>query len=91
MARQISLFRAARLAGVKHGVLQQRIRLGELRDWIDQTTAMAENDDDTIGQPFVNETFLRVMTAQTTVLPGGHEFFVENQAIPKHRLLCEAV
>ena len=49
----------------------------QLREWIDQTTAMVENDDDTIDQPFVNETFLRVMTAQATVLPSGHEFFVE--------------
>ncbi|MCP4767318.1 MAG: 2Fe-2S iron-sulfur cluster binding domain-containing protein [Gammaproteobacteria bacterium] len=48
-----------------------------LLEWIDQTTAMVENDDDTIDQPFVNETFLRVMTAQATVLPSGHEFFVE--------------
>jgi CDP-4-dehydro-6-deoxyglucose reductase len=48
-----------------------------LRDWIEQTAAMVENDDDTIDQPFVNETFLRVMTAQATVLPSGHEFFVE--------------
>jgi len=49
----------------------------QLREWIDQTTAMVENDDDTIDQPFVNETFLRVMTAQATILPSGHEFFVE--------------
>jgi len=34
-------------------------------------------DDDTIDQPFVNETFLRVMSAQATVIPSNHEFFVE--------------
>jgi CDP-4-dehydro-6-deoxyglucose reductase len=48
-----------------------------LQNWIEQATAAVENGDDTIDQPFVNETFLRVMTAQATVLPSGHEFFVE--------------
>ena len=49
----------------------------ELASWIDEAGAMVESDDDTIDEPFVNETFLRVMTAQATVLPSGHEFFVE--------------
>ncbi len=48
-----------------------------LLDWVEQSVTMLENDDDTIDQPYVNETFLRVMTAQATVLPSGHEFFVE--------------
>jgi CDP-4-dehydro-6-deoxyglucose reductase len=51
--------------------------LRHLQDWIVQAADRVEKDDDTIDQSFVNETFLRVMTAQATVLPSGHEFFVE--------------
>ena len=45
--------------------------------WLDNAEAALTADDDTIDQPFINETFLRVMTAQATVIPSGHEFFVE--------------
>jgi len=51
--------------------------LQALSSWLDQAEATLEADDGTIDQPFINETFLRVMAAQATVLPSGHEFFVE--------------
>ena len=51
--------------------------LRQLADWIDEAIGRIDNEDDTIDQPLVNETFLRVMSAQATVLPSGHEFFIE--------------
>jgi len=48
-----------------------------LLDWLDQAESTLEVDSDTIDQPSINETFLRVMTAQATIIPSGHEFFVE--------------
>jgi CDP-4-dehydro-6-deoxyglucose reductase len=51
--------------------------LQQLAAWVDEATAGISADDGTIDQPFVNETFLRVMSAQATVIPSGHEFFVE--------------
>ena len=48
-----------------------------LLDWLDHAEATLEVDSDTIDQPLINETFLRVMTAQATIIPSGHEFFVE--------------
>jgi CDP-4-dehydro-6-deoxyglucose reductase len=48
-----------------------------LLDWMDQAEAALEVDGDTIDQASINETFLRVMTAQATIIPSGHEFFVE--------------
>jgi len=51
--------------------------LQQLAAWVDEATASISTDDGTIDQPFVNETFLRVMSAQATVIPSGHEFFVE--------------
>jgi len=48
-----------------------------LLDWLDHSESTLEVDGDTIDQPLVNETFLRVMTAQATMIPSGHEFFVE--------------
>ncbi len=50
---------------------------GRLRQWLDEAEARIDEDDVTIDQPFVNETFLRVMSAQATVLPSNHEFFIE--------------
>ena len=50
---------------------------GQLLDWLDAAEARIEDDDVTIDQSFVNETFLRVMSAQATVLPSNHEFFIE--------------
>ncbi len=51
--------------------------LGQLQAWLESAVANISVDDDTIDQPFVNETFLRVMSAQATVIPSNHEFFVE--------------
>ncbi len=51
--------------------------LARLAERIDATSARIEDDDATMDQPFARETFLRVMSAQATVLPSGHEFFVE--------------
>ncbi len=45
--------------------------------WIDDAIARVEDDDATMDQPFARETFLRVMSAQATVIPSGHEFFIE--------------
>ena len=59
-----------RLAAQPDGIQQ-------LESWVEEATAGISTDDDTIDQPFVNETFLRVMSAQATVIPSGHEFFVE--------------
>jgi len=49
----------------------------QLKTWLEQAEENLSPDDDTIDQPFVNETFLRVMSAQATVIPSNHEFFVE--------------
>ncbi|TNF90496.1 MAG: 2Fe-2S iron-sulfur cluster binding domain-containing protein [Gammaproteobacteria bacterium] len=49
----------------------------QLQSWLQTAQAKIGSDDDTIDQPFVNETFLRVMSAQATVIPSNHEFFVE--------------
>ncbi len=51
--------------------------LQPLQAWLDQAEATLEADDVIIDQPFINETFLRVMAAQATVIPSGHEFFIE--------------
>ncbi len=51
--------------------------LRQLGSWIDEAVNSLSTDDDTIDQPFVNETYLRVMSAQATVIPSGHEFFIE--------------
>jgi CDP-4-dehydro-6-deoxyglucose reductase len=51
--------------------------LQTLTQWLNEAETTLLADDDTIDQPFINETFLRVMTAQATVIPSGHEFFIE--------------
>jgi CDP-4-dehydro-6-deoxyglucose reductase len=51
--------------------------LQQFATWIDAAIAGLAADDGTIDQPLANETFLRVMSAQATVIPSGHEFFVE--------------
>ncbi len=51
--------------------------LRRLTNWIEQSLQQVESANDTIDRSFVNETFLRVMSAQATVIPSGHEFFVE--------------
>ncbi len=57
--------------------LEEADASGRLSRWLDQAEATLVADDDTIDLPFINETFLRVMTAQATIIPSGHEFFVE--------------
>ena len=49
----------------------------QLDAWLESARAKIDAENDTIDQPFVNETFLRVMSAQATVIPSNHEFFVE--------------
>ena len=51
--------------------------LQELSAWLDQASAEIAATEDAVDQPLANEVFLRVMSAQATVLPSGHEFFVE--------------
>jgi CDP-4-dehydro-6-deoxyglucose reductase len=51
--------------------------LPQLKAWLDQAMTKINAEDDTIDQSFVNETFLRVMSAQATVIPSNHEFFIE--------------
>jgi len=51
--------------------------LRQLQSWLESAMANISVDDDTIDQPFVNETFLRIMSAQATVIPSNHEFFIE--------------
>ena len=49
----------------------------ELKDWLETAQAEIDAAGDTIDQSYVNETYLRVMSAQASVIPSGHEFFVE--------------
>lgn len=49
----------------------------ELRRWVKHARDMISREGDTIDQPLANDVFLPVMTAQATILPSGHEFFVE--------------
>ena len=49
----------------------------QLKEWLARAEANISADDDTIDHSFVNETFLRVMSAQATVIPSNHEFFIE--------------
>ncbi|MDJ0779514.1 MAG: 2Fe-2S iron-sulfur cluster-binding protein [Gammaproteobacteria bacterium] len=51
--------------------------LQQLRAWLDDAASGIEQVGDTIDPSRVNETYLRVMTAQASVIPSGHEFFVE--------------
>ncbi len=88
MSLSEDLSRQRRLGGRYRRLLadlreQLRLLAGEpdavtrLQTWLDQAEAGIDSDDVTIDQPFVNETFLRVMSAQATVIPSNHEFFVE--------------
>jgi CDP-4-dehydro-6-deoxyglucose reductase len=48
-----------------------------LAAWLRKVEAEINAEDDTIDRNYINETYLRVMSAQATVIPSGHEFFVE--------------
>jgi len=68
------------LRDLRHEIEQLDVGRGSLEtltQWLENAETTLLADDDTIDQPFINETFLRVMTAQATVIPSGHEFFVE--------------
>ncbi len=45
--------------------------------WCKKAIIELEETDGQINEPLVNKDFLRIMTAQVTVLPSGHDFFVE--------------
>jgi CDP-4-dehydro-6-deoxyglucose reductase len=45
--------------------------------WCKDAVTELEKPEAQTSESFANETFLRVMTAQATVLPSGHEFFIE--------------
>jgi len=49
----------------------------ELGAWLENAEAEINDRDATIDQNYINETYLRVMSAQATMIPSGHEFFVE--------------
>ena len=51
--------------------------VARLRQWYEQELEGISEGSDTMDQPFANETFLRVMSAQATVIPSGHEYFIE--------------
>ncbi len=46
------------------------------RDWLSEAMHNIANEEDT-DDIFINNVFLRVMSAQATVIPSGHEFFIE--------------
>ena len=88
MSLSQELARQKRLLGAYRGLvaeLPQRIaRLAdsqgdprELLAWLERAEAGIAQDDVTIDHSLISETFLRVMSAQATILPSGHEFFVE--------------
>jgi len=45
--------------------------------WCKDAVINLEEFDAQTDEPLANEVFLRVMAAQVTVLPSGHEFFIE--------------
>ena len=58
-------------------VQQTNSNLLSFYQWCKDAVLELEKDDAQTNDPLVNEVFLRVMTAQATILPSGHEFFVE--------------
>jgi len=67
----------AELGGKIEQLAAQPDAVRELKSWLEQAEAKISEDNATIDQSLINETFLRVMSAQATVIPSGHEFFVE--------------
>jgi CDP-4-dehydro-6-deoxyglucose reductase len=45
--------------------------------WCKDAVINLEKFDEQTDDPLANEVFLRIMAAQVTVLPSGHEFFIE--------------
>lgn len=46
------------------------------RSWLKENVQLLTQNEDT-DEIFINNVFLRIMSAQATVIPSGHEFFVE--------------
>ncbi|MFT4650407.1 MAG: CDP-4-dehydro-6-deoxyglucose reductase, partial [Flavobacteriales bacterium] len=46
-------------------------------EFIDEAVDNLENRETHANESFGNEVFLRIMTAQASILPSGHEFFIE--------------
>ena len=69
-------------------LLQQRLKdnqtkqtsddefVSKTSDWLAENLRSLAEEEDT-DEIFINNVFLRVMSAQATVIPSGHEFFVE--------------
>ena len=49
----------------------------KLLQWLQQARTSLKKPGDLSDEPLADETFLRVMTAQATIVSSGHEFFVE--------------
>ena len=49
----------------------------KLLQWLQQARVDLKKPGDAADEPLANEAFLRVMTAQATIVSSGHEFFVE--------------
>jgi len=75
--RQLQGYRrlAAELAGKI--AAQQAVDTAGILAWLANAEAEINDENATIDQNYINETYLRVMSAQATVIPSGHEFFVE--------------
>lgn len=56
---------------------QDVYKADELLLWLESERTNLDRPDQEIYEPLVNDAFLRVMTAQATILSSGHEFFVE--------------
>ena len=56
---------------------QENTGLLSFYQWCKDAINNLEKIDEQTNEPLANEVFLRIMTAQVTVLPTGHEFFVE--------------
>jgi CDP-4-dehydro-6-deoxyglucose reductase len=46
-------------------------------EFVDEAVDNLENRETHANESFGNEVFLRIMTAQASILPSGHEFFIE--------------
>lgn len=55
---------------------QKNAEIHSFYQWC-ENAIVALQKDDADGESLANEVFLRIMTAQVTVLPSGHEFFIE--------------
>ena len=58
-------------------IASDKAELAALREWLDQANEEINAPQDAVDQPLANEVFLRVMSAQATIIPSGHEFFIE--------------